>query len=113
MSAGGRIREVKDAGYGECKEQWEGSLLCSSLDGKGAWERMDACICMAEFLHSSPETITALSVNELYIPQYKIKSSKKITKLVLKKKEGGRHELTMPRGCCVQQAGHHLGMETL
>ena len=41
MSVGGRIREVKDAGYGECKEQWEGSqkggrLLCSSLDGKGA-----------------------------------------------------------------------------
>ena len=83
MSVGGRIREVKDAGYGECKEQWEGSqkggrLLCSSLDGKGAWERMDACICMAEFLHSSPETITALSVNELYIPKYKIKSSKNI-----------------------------------
>ena len=92
MSAGGRIREVKDAGYGECKEQWEGgqkggSLLGSSLDGKGAWERMDACVCMAEFLHSSPETITALSVNELYIPQYKIKSSKKKIKLVLKKKK--------------------------
>ena len=26
--------------------------------GGGVWERMDTCICMAESLHSSPETIT-------------------------------------------------------
>ena len=38
------------------------------------WGRMDTCICMAESLHSSPET-TSNIVNWL-IPQYKIKSSK-------------------------------------
>ena len=26
------------------------------------WERMDACICMAEFLHCSSETITTLLI---------------------------------------------------
>ena len=71
MSAGGRLREVKDAGYGECTDQWEGSqkggrLLCSSLDRKGAWERKDTCICMAESLDCSPETTAALFVKELY-----------------------------------------------
>ena len=34
--------------------------LCSvsrgSLDGRGVWGRMHMCICMAEFLHCSPET---------------------------------------------------------
>ena len=38
--------------------------LCSvsrgSLDGRGVWGRMHMCICMAEFLHCSPETITIL-----------------------------------------------------
>ena len=35
-------------------------MLCGSLDGRGVWGRMDTCICMTEFLHSSPETITTL-----------------------------------------------------
>ena len=29
-------------------------------DGRGVWERMDTCICMAEFLCYSPETVTSL-----------------------------------------------------
>ena len=33
---------------------------CPSLDGTGVWGRMDTCICMAESLHCSPETITTL-----------------------------------------------------
>ena len=33
------------------------SMLCGSLDGKEAWRRMDTCICMAESLCCSPETI--------------------------------------------------------
>ena len=37
---------------------WE--MLCGSLDGRGVWERMDTCICMAESLSCSPETITLL-----------------------------------------------------
>ena len=36
------------------------SMLCGSPDGKGVWRRMDTCICMAETLHCSPETITKL-----------------------------------------------------
>ena len=34
------------------------SMLCASSDGRGGLGRMDTCICMAESLHSSPETIT-------------------------------------------------------
>ena len=36
------------------------SVLCASLDGRGVWGRMDTW--MAESLHCSPETITALFV---------------------------------------------------
>ena len=40
-------------------------MLCDSLDGRGVWEIMDTYICMAEFLHCSPETVTTLLVNQL------------------------------------------------
>ena len=43
-----------------------GSMLCGSLDGKGVWGRMDTFVCMAESLHCSLETITALLINQLY-----------------------------------------------
>ena len=33
------------------------SMSCGSLDWRGVWERMDTCICMAEPLCCSPETI--------------------------------------------------------
>ena len=36
-------------------------MLCGSLDGRGVWGRMDTW--MAESLHCSRETITALFVN--------------------------------------------------
>ena len=37
------------------------SMLCGSLDGKGVWERMDICMCMAESLSGCPpEHITTL-----------------------------------------------------
>ena len=36
------------------------SMLCGRLDGRGVWGRMDICICMAESLHGSPETIKIL-----------------------------------------------------
>ena len=32
-------------------------MLCGSLDG-GQWGRMDTCICRAESLHCSLETVT-------------------------------------------------------
>ena len=41
------------------------SMLCASLDGRGVWGRMDACICMAESLCCLPESITTLFVNWL------------------------------------------------
>ena len=34
------------------------SILCGSLDERGVCGRMDACVCMAESLCSSPGTIT-------------------------------------------------------
>ena len=37
-------------------------MLCGSLDGRGAWGKKDTCVCMAESLRSSPETITALLI---------------------------------------------------
>ena len=39
------------------------SVLGGSLDGKGAWGRMDTHVCMAESLHCSPETITTLLIS--------------------------------------------------
>ena len=40
-------------------------MFCGSLDGRGVWGRMDTCMCMAESLHCSPETLTTLFVNRL------------------------------------------------
>ena len=44
--------------------------LCSafygSLDGREVWGRVDTCICTAESLDCSPETVTALFVNQLW-----------------------------------------------
>ena len=39
------------------------SMLCGSLDGRGIYERMDTCACMAESLCCSPETITTFLIN--------------------------------------------------
>ena len=43
----------------------ENSAQCysGSLDGRGISGRMGTCICMAESLHCSPESITTLFVN--------------------------------------------------
>ena len=38
------------------------SMLCGSLDVRGVCGRMDTCICMAEFLLCSPETIMTLLI---------------------------------------------------
>ena len=38
------------------------SVLCGNLDRREVCERMDTCICMAESLHCSPETITTLLI---------------------------------------------------
>ena len=36
------------------------SMFCGSLGGRGVWWTMDTCICMAEILCSSHETIKTL-----------------------------------------------------
>ena len=38
------------------------SVLCGSLDRRGVWGRMDACICMIESLCSPHETLTTLLI---------------------------------------------------
>ena len=42
-------------------------MLCGNLDGKEIWGRMDTCIFMAGSLYCSPETVTTLFVNLLYL----------------------------------------------
>ena len=37
-------------------------MLRASLDARGLGGRMDICICMAESLQSSPETITTMLI---------------------------------------------------
>ena len=54
------------------------SMLCVSLDGKGVWGRMDTCICTAESLHCSSETITTLLVG--YTPKQNVFCVKKLKK---------------------------------
>ena len=53
------------------------NLIKKSLDGRRVWGRMDTCICMAEFLHCSPETIATLLTR--YTPRQilKFKENKK------------------------------------
>ena len=38
------------------------SMLCGSLGGDGVWGRMNTCVCMAEPIRWSPETITTLLI---------------------------------------------------
>ena len=47
-------------------------MLCASLEGRGAWGRMDIYMCMAE----SPETITTLFFS--YTPIQNVSSVRKI-----------------------------------
>ena len=39
------------------------SMLCGRLDGRRVWGRMDTCICTAEFLRCSPETVRTLLID--------------------------------------------------
>ena len=53
------------------------SMLCGNVDGREVWGSMDTCICMAESLHYSPETITVLIG---YTPIQNVLGVKKIKK---------------------------------
>ena len=52
-------------------------MLCGSLDRKGVWGRMDTCVCVAESLCSSPETITALLIGYAPAQNEKLKRKSK------------------------------------
>ena len=52
------------------------SMLCGSLDGRGVWGRVDICICMAESLHCSPGTITALLTGNTPIQNNKFRKDR-------------------------------------
>ena len=57
------------------------SMLCSSLNGRGIWGRMDTCIGMAESIHCSPETITTLLIGCTPIQNVLVLNKKKIFKV--------------------------------
>ena len=61
------------------------SVLCGSLDGRGIRERINTCICMAEPVCCSPETITTLLISYTPIPNKKFKKLKKKTQWPKKK----------------------------
>ena len=56
------------------------SMLCGSLDGRGVWGSMDACIRTSESLRCLPETTTTAAIgytpiqntqfdNKVYVPE--------------------------------------------
>ena len=57
-------------------------LLCGSLAGRGVWGRMDTCICMAESLHCSPETITTLLTGYTPIQNIKFKRNYTVAEII-------------------------------
>ena len=65
------------------------SGLCASPDGRGAVGRMGTCMCMAESLRRSPETMTTLLIG--YTPIQNVfgvkKKGKKKESLVKEKKK--------------------------
>ena len=58
------------------------SVLCGTLDRRGVCRRMDTCICMAESLHCSLETIIILLID--YTPTQNGKFKKKLMYAFLK-----------------------------
>ena len=56
-------------------------MFCGSLGGMGAWGRMDSCLCMAESLPCSAETVPALFVNRLYPNTKSLKKERKKCRL--------------------------------
>ena len=66
-------------GARERKGVWDGhrarklcSARCGSLDGRGAWGRMDTSVCVAESVCCPPETITALLISYTFIETKKV-----------------------------------------
>ena len=47
--------------------------VSGSLNGRGVWGRMDTCMCMAESLHCSPETVTTLLIGYTLVQKKMLK----------------------------------------
>ena len=54
-------------------------LLCGGLEGRRVWGRADTCICMAESLRCSPETVPTLSTGYPPVQNEKFKKMQKYT----------------------------------
>ena len=52
-------------------------MIYGSLDGRGVWARIDTCICIAESLLYSLETVTTLLINYTLIQNKKFKNKTK------------------------------------
>ena len=58
-------------------------MLGGSFDRRGVWGRMNTCICMAESLCCSPETITTLLIGYTPIKNKKLKKKKTLSLIVI------------------------------
>ena len=61
------------------------SMSCGSLDGRGVWGGMDTCLCVAQSLCLSPETITTLVIGVSPIQKKQPKSAGLLGGPVVKK----------------------------
>ena len=83
-------------------------MLCGSLDGSGVWGRMDTCVCMAESLHCSLETVTTLLISYTQV------QNKKLNKEMIRQKKNSLSNalafMILSKGtcvlCCAQSLGH-------
>ena len=73
------VIKINDTAIFKMNNEWMNTycraheVLCGSLGGRGVWGRIDTCICMAESLHSSPESITMLLIGYISIQNKKFK----------------------------------------
>ena len=73
-------------------------VLCASLNGSGVWGRMEACVCMAESLHCSPETVSLLIGYTPTRNAFGVKKKSKLNKQTNKKASvGGDAENSGPQ----------------
>ena len=84
-------------------------MLRGSLDGSRVWGRMDTCVCMAESLHCSFETVTTLLISYTQVQNKKLK----INKEMIRQKKSLSNALAfmiLSKGtcvlCCAQSLSH-------
>ena len=68
-------------------------ILCTSLDRRGVWGRMDTCICTAESFCCAPETITTLLVGYTPIQNKNFEKNKRFKKNSVENAKGARAKM--------------------